>query len=84
VFNPTKGSMDYPLDEFDAHEQIENGYNDSRQDYERSWSKTTNGDVVVDRVPTVKDDASRNKMFDMLEREERKRGKKRGDRERAM
>eukprot|EP00026_Physarum_polycephalum_P023472 Phypoly_transcript_28593.p3 GENE.Phypoly_transcript_28593~~Phypoly_transcript_28593.p3 ORF type:complete len:116 (+),score=17.04 Phypoly_transcript_28593:46-348(+) len=38
-FNPTKGSMDYPLDEFDDYDHIDSGYSDSREDYERSTAR---------------------------------------------
>jgi len=75
-FNPTKGNLDYPLDEFEDYEQLDTGYKDSREDYERSTSKipAQHNGVVLAKVPRVKDDASRDKMFDILEREERKQG----------
>lgn len=75
MFRPTKGS-DYPLDEYDEHQLLDTGYSDSRLDYERSFEpqKGKGSNFLVGKVPNVKDDASRSKMFDILEREERKRG----------
>lgn len=75
MFRPTKGSMDYPYDEFEDHELLDTGNNDSRLDYERSFnSNKASGNIVFGKVPVVKDERSQKRMFDQLEKEERRRG----------
>ncbi len=73
VFRPTKANLDYPIDEFDENDLLQRDGDDIDSGRGRVNTGTTNSSVVG-KVPQVKDEASQKKMFDILEREERKRG----------